>query len=349
MKKNSFDWRATQQGLSLIELMIAMLVGLLLTGAVMQIFISSKNTYRMQDSMARLQENGRFAVSYMANDIRMAGYMGCANIDRVALNNIGVADGGGAAVASFDSNSVIVGTNNISASNVWGAASGTDVLVVQKVNSGGIRLTGNMTTNNANIQVVDNSLNLEAGNVLFITDCINADIFRATNVSSSGGGTVTIAHSAAKNSSVNLSKLYGSDAEVLVFESVAYYVKDTGRTTPNGDAIRALYVQRQAGGTAASASPFELVEGVQDLQLEFGVDTGADNLVDAYRTANNVSDWSKVISARFSLLMQGVEGKVLGSSGPLTQNINYNGAAITADGRVRQVFGSAVAVRNRAP
>lgn len=348
MKRNSFKRRASR-GLSLVELMIAMLVGLLLTAAVIQIFISSKNTFRMQESMARLQENGRFAVSYLANDIRMAGYMGCANIDRITVNNIAETSSGVPAVANFDSDTVIVGTDSVAAGNVWGAAPGTDMLVVQKVNSGGLRLTGNMTTNNANIQVVDNSLNVKAGDILFITDCINADIFRATNVSSSGGSKVTIAHANSANSSVNLSKLYGSDAEVLMFESVAYYVKDTGRTTPNGDAIRALYVQRQAGNTAQSAPSFELVEGVQDMQLEFGVDTGSDNLVDAYRTANNVTDWSKVISARFSLLIQGVEGKVLGSSGNLTQTINYNGASITADGRVRQVFGSAVAVRNRAP
>jgi type IV pilus assembly protein PilW len=348
MKRNTLNWRASR-GLSLVELMIALLVGLLLSAAVLQIFISSKNTYRMQDSMARLQENGRFAVSYMANDIRMAGYMGCANVDRIPVNNIGVADGGGPAVPSFDSNSVIVGSNNVAAGNPWGAVPGTDTVVVRKVNGGGLRLTGNLATNNANIQVVDNSLGVQAGDILFITDCINADIFRATNVSTDGSGKVTIAHSSAKNSSVNLSKLYGSDAEVLVFESVAYYVKDTGRKTPNGDAIRALYVQRQAGNTAENAPSFELVEGVQDLQLEFGVDTGTDYLADEYRTANNVTNWGKVVSARFSLLMQGVEGKVLGSSGAFTQSINYNGAAIAADGRVRQVFGSAVAVRNRVP
>jgi type IV pilus assembly protein PilW len=348
MNRNSFKWRASR-GLSLVELMIAMLIGLLLTAAVIQIFISSKNTFRMQESMARLQENGRFAVSYLASDIRMAGYMGCANIDRVAVNNIAVAAGGGAAVASFDSNSVIVGENNVAAGNVWGAAPGTDTLVIQKVNSGGMRLTGNMATNNANIQVVDNSLNIQEGDILFITDCINADIFRATNVSNGTGSSITIAHAASSNASVNLSKLYGSDAEILMFESVAYYVKETGRTTPNGDGIRALYVQRQAGKTAASASSYELVEGVQDLQLEFGVDTGTDNFADEYRTANNVSNWGKVVSSRFSLLMQGVEGKVLNSSGGLSQSINYNGSAVAADGRVRQVFGSAVAVRNRVP
>lgn len=340
--------KRSSQGLSLIELMIALLIGLLISAAVLQIFISSKNTFRMQEAMARLQENGRFAVNYMANDFRMAGFMGCGNADRIPVNIIAQADGGGLAVSAFDSDTVIVGENNVAASHAWGAAAGTDTIVIRKAASGSMRLTGNMGTVNANIQVASNTLGVEAGDILFISDCINADIFRATNVSS-GSSTVTIAHSNARNTSNNLSKTYGSDAEVLVFESVAYYVKDTGRTTPNGDAIRALYVRREKGKTAEAATAYELVEGVQDMQLEYGIDAGNDNLADSYVPASSSIDWSKVVSVRFSLLMQGVEGKVLGSSGTMVQSINYNGSAVAADGRLRQKFGTVVAVRNRVP
>lgn len=340
--------RRKSQGLSLIELMIALLIGLLIGAAVLQIFISSKNTFRMQEAMARLQENGRFAVNYMANDFRMAGFMGCGNIDRIPVNIIAEADSGGAAVSAFDSDTVIVGENDVAASNSWGAAAGTDTIIIRKAANGSMRLTGNMATVNANIQVASNTLGVEAGDILFISDCINADIFRATNVST-GSSTVTVAHSEAMNTDNFLSKTYGTDAEVLIFESIAYYVKDTGRTTPNGDAIRALYVQREAGKIAEAVTAYELVEGVQDMQLEYGIDAGNDYLADSYAPASSSTDWSKVVSVRFSLLMQGVEGKVVGSSGSMVQNINYNGSAVTADGRLRQKFGTVVAVRNRIP
>lgn len=112
--------KRSSQGLSLIELMIALLIGLLISAAVLQIFISSKNTFRMQEAMARLQENGRFAVNYMANDFRMAGFMGCGNADRIPVNIIAQADGGGLAVSAFDSDTVIVGENNVAASHAWG-------------------------------------------------------------------------------------------------------------------------------------------------------------------------------------------------------------------------------------
>ncbi len=66
-----------QAGLSLIEIMIALLIGAFLIGGVLQIFIGSKQTYRMQQALSRLQENGRFAMDFLAKDIRMAGYREC--------------------------------------------------------------------------------------------------------------------------------------------------------------------------------------------------------------------------------------------------------------------------------
>ena len=72
MKNKSY-----QTGMTLIEIMIALLIGAFLLGGVLQIFIGSKQTYRMQEGLSRLQENGRFALDFLARDIRMAGYWGC--------------------------------------------------------------------------------------------------------------------------------------------------------------------------------------------------------------------------------------------------------------------------------
>jgi len=66
-----------QTGMTLIEIMIALLIGAFLLGGVLQIFIGSKQTYRMQENLSRLQENGRFAMDFLAKDIRMAGYREC--------------------------------------------------------------------------------------------------------------------------------------------------------------------------------------------------------------------------------------------------------------------------------
>lgn len=65
--------QAGQQGLTLIEIMVAMLVGAFLMAGVLQVFIVNKQTYRVQENLSRLQENGRFAMDYLNRYIRMAG------------------------------------------------------------------------------------------------------------------------------------------------------------------------------------------------------------------------------------------------------------------------------------
>ena len=66
-----------QAGMTLIEIMIALLIGAFLLGGVLQIFINAKQTYRMQDNLSRLQENGRFALDLIGRDVRMTSYWGC--------------------------------------------------------------------------------------------------------------------------------------------------------------------------------------------------------------------------------------------------------------------------------
>lgn len=63
-----------QQGFSLVEIMVALVISLFLTAGIIQLFISSQQTYRVTQALSRLQENGRFIIDRMAFDIRMAGY-----------------------------------------------------------------------------------------------------------------------------------------------------------------------------------------------------------------------------------------------------------------------------------
>jgi type IV pilus assembly protein PilW len=72
-----------QKGLSLIELMIAITLGLFIVAAMISLFVNSKENYRMNENMSRLQENARFAVSFISKDIRMADYRACVAADRL--------------------------------------------------------------------------------------------------------------------------------------------------------------------------------------------------------------------------------------------------------------------------
>ena len=65
---------ARQRGLTMIELMIGMVLGLVMTGLVIQIFLSNRQTSRFAEAMSLIQEQGRFAVGVLGGEIQMAGY-----------------------------------------------------------------------------------------------------------------------------------------------------------------------------------------------------------------------------------------------------------------------------------
>ena len=65
-----------QSGLTLVELMIAMVLALFIIGAVISVFMQTKNSTRVNETVGRIQENGRFALRLLAEDLKHAGFFG---------------------------------------------------------------------------------------------------------------------------------------------------------------------------------------------------------------------------------------------------------------------------------
>lgn len=79
MTTTNLSVHTRQHGLSLVELMIAMLISLFLIGGVIQIFASTRITYTTTEGLARLQENARYLFDRLQADLAAAGYMGCGD------------------------------------------------------------------------------------------------------------------------------------------------------------------------------------------------------------------------------------------------------------------------------
>lgn len=343
--------RKGQQGFGLVELMIAITLGLLLSAAVIQVFLASNSSSKLQESLAQVQENARFAMRFLGEEIRMAGYMGCNSIGNVAVNIIAVP----AATVDFGPATALVGEDNVVAGNALSAVVGSDVLHLKRASDDPIRLTGNLAPSNANIQIEDNSLGFVQGDYVMVSDCLNADVFRITNnPKTTGKGNTTLTHANGQTNSDNrLSKIYGPDAEVFGFQNLDFFVRDTGRDTPAGNPIHGLYMQRlMQGSGGVTAAAIELVEGVETMQITYGVDNDGDRGVDQYLAAGAVADWSRVLSVRISLQMVGPEENIVGKSGSATaQEVRDANGNIVAnnDGRLRQVFTNVFAIRNKLP
>jgi type IV pilus assembly protein PilW len=340
-KVQIYYFKKHASGLTLVELMIAMALSLLLMGGAIGIFIGSKQAYRTEDAMSRNQEAGRFAISALSQQIRSAGYAGCSNLADIKPNVIASP----APAEGFSNNSLIIGydggsTNASNAGSTWENTTSitwvpkTDIITVSHGGDCGADSTGNMGMTNENIHLADAaSCQFKAGDALLITDCESADLFRATSVSESTGK-ISISHSTAANTSDALSRAYKSGATVLRFLQATYFIGTTPYRNP------ALYRIDINGNSE------DVIDNVEDMQIEYGVDNGDDGIIDEYKKASAITNWKGVLSARLSLLIRSEDGAL---SAP--QTVTFNGAAVNvsgdADKRLRTIFNATVSLRNR--
>lgn len=338
---NRLRYRNRQAGLTLVEIMVAMVVSLILLGGVIQVFISSKSTYRVDNGLARMQENGRFALSFLTKDVRMAGYFGCLSKDMKITNVVNHAPNDllydfQQGIMGYDGTGSLPGV--ISGLN---PVSGSDIIVVKRAGGDSLQVDKPyMNTSAADIHLTSNpNSTLKEGDIAMISDCADASIFQ---VSQFNGGNTNVVHNTGGstspgNSTKNLGKTYAGDATLMKAETIIYYVAPS--TADNTK--RSLY---QKIGDAASQ---ELVEGIESLQALYGVDTDANGTANAYVPAGSVGDWTQVVSVKLAVLADSIDNSL-----PVDNTNTYDLLGTTIDppdDRLqRQVFTTTVTLRNRA-
>ena len=323
-----------QSGFGLVELMIAMTLGLVLLGGIGYLYIGSRGAFRTTDNLSRLQENARYALDMMSRDIRMAGYVGCGNMASIKVNTIANPPvpqmTPGNALVGYDG-----GTGWTNPSTIT-RATGPDVLSVMGAFSSGASLAGNLTPSNANVQINGNPDGFQTGDVLVVTNCVNADVFKATTISNASGTIVTVSHANSSNTG-NRIGIYGPDAFLMRMNQYSYFIG----INPAGN--RALY------RVGLNGNAEELVENVQDMQFRYGLDTNADGAADSYSATPG--NWAQVVSVTVNLLMRSPDNNLSTSQQPVTFDNGTTGnfTPSGSDRRLYQVFSSTVGVRNRLP
>lgn len=111
-----------QKGFTLIELMVAMTLGLLLSIGIVTLFGATSKTNKVQDSLARLQENGRYAVTRLNADLRMLGGQYCNSKNSQGWTQVGV---GGPQYPGAGIYVNANGVSNVTTSNAFPDSGGT--------------------------------------------------------------------------------------------------------------------------------------------------------------------------------------------------------------------------------
>ena len=338
--------------MGLVELMVWAALALLVTMVVGTVYVNSKQITRVNDSVSRLQENGRFAIYLLDRDFRMAGFRGCNTLGAVVpvgavnvLNSTAYPYQFAVSVAGYH------GSGGSWSPGLDASISGlspspladTDVITIRTIDGGGASLAAKMADSSADVTVAPGS-NFAAGDVLMVADCSNYAIFNATAF---GAGSGVISHEVGigvpGNTTKDLGQAFSPDSAATVYRLVTrtYYVAPSVRR-PGTNSLWVNSVPAYDG----QAQPEEMVEGVDNVALLFGEDLDADGAANRYVAANVVGDWSKVVSVKPQLLLATVRDNMATKPQPYT----FNGASTTpTDKRVRTALSSVITVRNRVP
>ena len=166
-----------------------------------------------------------------------------------------------------------------------------------------------------------------------VSDCSSTDIFKATTVSASTSP-VTIAHGAGANTAVKLSKIYDTNATIMAFHDVSYFI-GTNPATGNPELYRF-----DAG--IATATPEAIAENVEYMQARYGLDTNGDRAVDTYNPV--ILAGANVVALQVGMVFVGTDNAVATAA----QTYNLLGTPYTAPNmRLRQAANITVALRNQ--
>ncbi|MBC3919668.1 PilW family protein [Undibacterium sp. CY18W] len=351
---SSFLYR--QKGLSIVELMIALTLGMIITVVAGSIFASGSKGYFVQQEQSQIQEAGRTAVDVFGRTVRTASDFGCRSdwtlvslqgfVNRVTTSppyayNYGTNpldtqvvgyDGTGTAWSPTIPSDLPIPTN---------ADKNSDIVTIRGVTGNPAVVIAPFMTAVTDAVTVTTGNGFAANDVLVISDCIMSTIFQVSGTPDTTGTLTHAAGGSPGNIDNTLGKVYASGSEVYKLASTTFYIAPSQFSTNPS-------LWRIVGTNAAE----ELVENVERLKVYYGMDpsVGSDNTKrdyspNTYIPANATGiDMSKVISLRFSMLIRSPSDNVTKAY----QTYTFDGSATTAtDYRLRSVFSTTISLRNR--
>lgn len=289
-----YDSPTKHKGMTIVELMVALTIGLLITAAITSLFISMRKSYKQNDSIARMQENARFAMELITQDLRHAGFFG-NEADPMFIDTTRAL---AAATTSDDCGGTIAG----GAKGIYNFASPVFLL-----NYG-----NNLTSDPATITVTVNGTSIPV-----YSECV-----AASDLNSNGSSVLLVKRSATTEptsivgdvvytrATGNASQLYHQANNTtliggtnLEYQPHVYYID-------NDSTLQRKYLKYSTGNAPVLVNE-PLAEGIDAFHIEFGIDADRNGTPEYYYTpaAGSASDATidNVVSATVYVLARTTE------------------------------------------
>lgn len=312
-----------QSGLSLIELMIALALGLVIVLAVTNVYLSNKATFRSQEALAQIQQNARVAFELLSHDLREAGANPCGVPSAQVKNGINTptaywwANWGNGNIQGFDSTMdtgpVTIGTAATK------RATNTDAIILratQPVCNGQDLVIKSHDNTKFTVPAIPDCV--AAGDVILACDQKEGAIFQVTAIDKASNtlthGTGVVSPS---NASASITHTFEGGGLLSRLSSVFWYVGNNDHGGKSLFRVRTRYVTTPTASVEDDIQ--EIADGITNLQITYLFRDGT-VLRDSYEDATSTTTWNNAaalpVAARLTLTIAstnkaGTDQKVL--------------------------------------
>ena len=321
---------AASRGFSLVELMIAIVLGMLVVGSALAIFLSNRQTYAATESLGRTQENARLAFELMARDLREAGSTPCGNSRRTVGSVLNPTANNwyawGDAITGYDGAVALPGI--AFGTGAGDRIAGTDAIEVHSGTAGGVKYASH-NAGTGEFTMVTASHGFTVGDVAVVCDYARGAVFQVTGVA---GAKITYA--AGAGAPGNATASLGGCAESECTPGL-YTFQPNGLISrlgasrwyigANDRGGRSLWQQTVASG--ATSPPQEIAEGVDNLNITYLLNTNPDYFKNRvitpaaqYVDTVGADEWTRVLAVRLDLTLTGPD-RVEGNT--ITRNLTH--------------------------
>jgi Tfp pilus assembly protein PilW len=271
-----------QAGFSIVELMVALLLSMTLGVAVVSVFTNNSHSFNQDENISRMQDDARFALREIAFEISMAGHYGELHVPAIvtpdANLSIGV-DCGPAGELNWMYRTVEAGSGETHSITAIDNATNAQAVGAHSCFTAGEVLEGTDIVSIKRVAGAESGA-LRAGGIYLRTNGTVGLLFRAPFP-----GAPSIAVAAPR-----------ADWE---YRPSIYYIRQFANTP--GDGIPTL-CRKVLRGVGPGMTTECMATGIEDLQIEYGIDTSLDGHPNVYATAPSLTDMQNVVSARIFLL-----------------------------------------------
>ncbi|KAA8979330.1 PilW family protein [Halospina sp. K52047b] len=353
-----------QGGMTLVEVMIAMVLGLLVLMAIVQIFVGQRQTFALAEATNQVQETGRIAVEFLSRAGRNTDYWGCLQDASGLESNLNA--GNGQSVAFDFSRGLGVYSGPMDDMDDLNPVADSHVLVFRGA-KGGDSARVDATASNSGGLRSDSGRDLtryfKPGDLMVVADCGGGEIFQATSVQQHQVRHQPSANVTPGNRNNQLQTDPGAGARMMGVSTQRFFVAEqgegryslmiqeiTGTTTGGGPG---------GGGstTAELGPPREVVSGVRAMRVRLGLDTDGDDAVDAWEAppaqGGDESVLDEAIGLRISLLVRSPGGEVTEEPQsycfPAWRDCTDSGEGLVSaqDRHLYRVYSTSMTIRNR--